>query len=424
MPNTDITCFSQMSVIFRFVSNGKVLERFLGFFNVSDGRTANDIFTLLQQNFRHFNIETKLVGQTYDGAVVMAGELNGLQKKIKSVAPQALFTHCYAHKLNLVLQDSCKRIRQCRIFFSNVSGFSAFFTKSTKRTNLLDSICKKRLPSNSETRRNFKSRVVNTLFDKRTNLIEVFDHIIENLDQWDDISIRESIGFKKLLTDFDFVFLLHTFHLIFTHTETVFSIIQNRLSDITYCNERIISLVATLKNFRNDNYFNNFYLEMKKIQDVLPPSAKRHKTDLTDNFSKKLLFFEILDLLINQIEIRFKDISSLNFLELTDSNKFDVFSRNFSEKQFNSLINNYRGFFNNERLKRELQVLYSDKLIFSNSPTVREMIEFIYKNDIITDVPEIYRVIHERDISEFLFTATHYTHCNNIFISNFENNYN
>jgi hypothetical protein len=35
-----------------------------------------------------------------------------------------------------------------------------------------------------------------------------------------------------------------------------------------------------------------------------------------------------------------------------------------------------------------------------------------------------YRVIHERGISEFLFTATHYTHCNNILISNFENNYN
>jgi hypothetical protein len=60
--------------------------------------------------------------------------------------------------------------------------------------------------------------------DNRTNVIEVFDHIIENLDQWDDISIRESSGFKKLLTYFDFVFLLHTFHLIFTHTETVFSI--------------------------------------------------------------------------------------------------------------------------------------------------------------------------------------------------------
>jgi hypothetical protein len=34
-----------------------------------------------------------------------------------------------------------------------------------------------------------------------------------------------------------------------------------------------------------------------------------------------------------------------------------------------------------------LQVLYSDKLIFGNSPTVREMIEFIYKN-----VPEKYKL--------------------------------
>jgi hypothetical protein len=28
----------------------------------------------------------------------------------------------------------------------------------------------------------------------------------------------------------------------------------------------------------------------------------------------------------------------------------------------------------------------------------------------------LYRVIHERGISEFLFTATHCTHCNNILI--------
>ena len=34
---TDISCFLQMSVIFRFVPNGKLLERFLCFLNVSEG---------------------------------------------------------------------------------------------------------------------------------------------------------------------------------------------------------------------------------------------------------------------------------------------------------------------------------------------------------------------------------------------------
>jgi hypothetical protein len=40
------------------------------------------------------------------------------------------------------------------------------------------------------------------------------------------------------------------------------------------------------------------------------------------------------------------------------------------------------------------------------------------------NITQTYRVMHERGISEFLFAATHYTHCNNILISNFENNYN
>jgi hypothetical protein len=46
----------------------------------------------------------------------MAGELNGLQTKIKAIAPRALFTHCFAHRLNLMLQDTCSKIMQCRIF--------------------------------------------------------------------------------------------------------------------------------------------------------------------------------------------------------------------------------------------------------------------------------------------------------------------
>lgn len=394
---TDISCFSQMSVIFRFVRNGALIERFLGFFNVSEGRTATDIFNTLQQNFNHYNLQKKLIGQTYDGAAVMAGELNGLQQKVKTIAPQALFTHCYAHKLNLVFQDACKNIRECRIFFSNLSGFSAFFTKSTKRTNLLDRICSKRLPCNSETRWNFKSRAVNTIFDNRDNLIEVFDHIIENVDKWDDITIREAGGFRRLLTDFDFLFLLSVFNLILSYTDPVFSIIQNKLSDIKYTNERIMSLLATLKKIRSDDtYFNNKLSQVMNIVDVVLPAAKRRKTDLINHdpsLSKKRLFLEILDLLTNQIEIRFKDIQLLSFLELVDHTKFDYFNRMFPENELNCLVDNYKEFFNREKLKRELQVLYSDKTIFGNSPAIGDMTEFIYKNEIVSDVAEFYKLL-------------------------------
>ena len=43
------------------------------------------------------------VAQSYDGAAVMLDELNGVQAKVKESAPDAIFIHCFTHKLNLVL---------------------------------------------------------------------------------------------------------------------------------------------------------------------------------------------------------------------------------------------------------------------------------------------------------------------------------
>ena len=47
-------------------------------------------------------------GQAYDGASVMSSGKEGVQAKIKEISPLALFTHCYAHCLNLSIAASCK----------------------------------------------------------------------------------------------------------------------------------------------------------------------------------------------------------------------------------------------------------------------------------------------------------------------------
>nr|CAI5844470.1 unnamed protein product [Callosobruchus analis] len=82
----------------------------------------------------------------------MSGDFNGLQSKIKNIALHALFTHCYAHKLNLVLSKACNGIKEVRIFFSNLSGFSSFFSKSSKRSEVLNRIVDRRIPTNAPTR--------------------------------------------------------------------------------------------------------------------------------------------------------------------------------------------------------------------------------------------------------------------------------
>jgi hypothetical protein len=76
-----------------------------------------------------------LVSQTYDGACAMDGHINGLQSKIIEAYPLAIFTHCYAHVLNLVLKQSLSNIKECRLFFQTISGLAAYFSKSSKRVN-------------------------------------------------------------------------------------------------------------------------------------------------------------------------------------------------------------------------------------------------------------------------------------------------
>jgi hypothetical protein len=81
-----------------------LVERFLGFFNVSEDRTTEGLFNLMNSVLQKLDFKTKLIGQYYDGASVKTGHLNGVQAKIKEVAPNTLFTHCLAHRLNLLLQ--------------------------------------------------------------------------------------------------------------------------------------------------------------------------------------------------------------------------------------------------------------------------------------------------------------------------------
>jgi hypothetical protein len=75
----------------------------------------------------------------------------------------------------LVLQDAVGEIQEVKIFFATLTGISVFFSKSTKRTNVLNRICSRKIPGNSQTRWNFKPRIVSTVLKYRDELLEVFN---------------------------------------------------------------------------------------------------------------------------------------------------------------------------------------------------------------------------------------------------------
>jgi hypothetical protein len=53
------------------------------------------------------------------------------KKKMKDDLPTALFTHCIAHRLNLVLQNGSKNIKKF-VFFSSASSIPCFVSSVCK----------------------------------------------------------------------------------------------------------------------------------------------------------------------------------------------------------------------------------------------------------------------------------------------------
>ena len=116
---TDVSTKEQLSMIVHLDKGSDIVERQLGYVDVSSDRTANALSAVLNGKLvQHDNVADKLIGQTYDGASIMSGHLNGVQAQIQLEYPFAhFFFHCAAHRLNLVLCQAASSIAPVKTFF-------------------------------------------------------------------------------------------------------------------------------------------------------------------------------------------------------------------------------------------------------------------------------------------------------------------
>ena len=76
-------------------------------------------------------VDTKshLVAQCYDGEAVMSGRKRGLQSLIHAeLCPEAIYVHCYAHRLNLIVLSSVFSIPKAVDFFDQLATLHKFFS--------------------------------------------------------------------------------------------------------------------------------------------------------------------------------------------------------------------------------------------------------------------------------------------------------
>ena len=167
---TDVSNHLQNGVVFRYIVSGKVVERFWSFCDLPQGNAENistNVISCLNSILPGVHDKQTLVAQCYDGASVMSGQHRGGQSIVKEAYPNAHYVHCYAHQLNLVLQQATSQFDSVRVFFAHINAFSVFFSHSTKTVSCLDATVAMRIPRSVQTRWTFESRIVSTVFEHK-----------------------------------------------------------------------------------------------------------------------------------------------------------------------------------------------------------------------------------------------------------------
>ena len=104
---TDKSTKSQLSMVVRYLKDDVLTERCIGLINQTNLKGKALAETILSY-LKSLNLPIKkIIGQGYDGASAMSGEEKGVQAIVRESCPLAVYVHCAAHVLNLVLVNSC-----------------------------------------------------------------------------------------------------------------------------------------------------------------------------------------------------------------------------------------------------------------------------------------------------------------------------
>lgn len=135
---TDVVGREQVTICIRYVpANLEPEECFLAMQDTSS-TTGQTLANLILECLQQFGLPISMLrGQCYDGGANMSGTIKGVQARILEINPLALYVHCVAHNLNLVLQDASKKVTIVRDALQIVHETGKLISESAHRRAIL-----------------------------------------------------------------------------------------------------------------------------------------------------------------------------------------------------------------------------------------------------------------------------------------------
>ena len=159
----------------------------------------------------------------------MSGCSNDLSTLITNEVPSAIFIHCYAHQINLVLEEACSRVTEVRNCIGTSKALYNFIESSSKRHalfhNLQDDEFKIVLKNLCTTRWASWYRSFKALKDSLP-LIFKFLELEDNEDKSD--SGANAASLFNATKNFLFVFLVEVLHDLFENISILSKYLQSQ----------------------------------------------------------------------------------------------------------------------------------------------------------------------------------------------------
>ena len=334
---TDISNKEQLSVSFRYLQGDSVKEVFLDFIEVEriTGRVLADA---ILKSLGTWDLPVKnMRGQCYDGASNMAGARSGCNAIIQEVAPQAIYHHCAAHRLNLAIVSACK-ISAFRNTESYIGEMSRFFQVSEKRQRLLDKAIDLACPKAhaKKLKDSCKTRWVEHI-DSYTVFLELLPAVHTTLQamlspsdfedlgtdwNWDAETLMKANGFIHQLESSAFLVCFKILLECLTHLRGLTLKLQMQAVDVLYAYSQVDSAVSSLKRMRENatSTFHTIFVEATKLgKDLhgddfeLKQPRTTHRQVHRDNvpasspeeYFRITLFNEFVSHIVAELEARF-----------------------------------------------------------------------------------------------------------------------
>lgn len=263
----DLSKTEQMSVVVRYLYNKVIHEEFIGY-TPAEALDADGLCKYICGALFDVGLEIQnCIAQSYDGASVMSGIKSGVQSRIIDIVPWAMYIHCYAHQLNLIVVDSCKSSRYAADFFAMLQEIYNFISSSYVHVKWLE-LQKSDYPHEtpvelkklSDTRWTAQIRACHAVMKRFPTLITLLQQISDDNNRGRAFKAESILA----LLDLKFVFCLHIFTDILRDMKGVSDMLQKTQLQISYAMDMINLLKVSLADKRTDDQCDTYIANAKE----------------------------------------------------------------------------------------------------------------------------------------------------------------